>query len=142
MQGKISFIDKDGAAIIPEKTINTAVVGKLFNVTLGTRPPVYSIAAMTYDAAVEAVPTNFVSMSKEDAVAMAKEKRANEGCPGYILIYEHVGGDTYKYITSDNYPWEGTAEIKNIRSEDRPYNVLWDCENRGYFEYYWFTVEE
>lgn len=142
MQGKISFIDKDGTAIIPEKTISTAVVGKLFNVTLGTRPPVYSIAAMTFYAAEEAVPTNFVSMSKEDAVAMAKEKQANEGRPGYILIYEHVGGDTYKYITSDHYRWEGTAEIKNIRSEYYPFLELQDCENCGYFECYWFTVEE
>ena len=142
MQGKISFIDKDGTAIIPEKTINTAVVGKLYNVTLGTPPPVYSIAAMKFYEAEAAVPSNFVSMSKEDAVAMAKEKQANEGRPGYILIYEHVSGDTYKYITSDNYPWEGTAEIKNIRSEDRPYQVLTDCANCGYSECYWFTVEE
>ena len=142
MKGKIGFFTEDGTAIIPEKTINTAVVGKLFNVTLGTRPPVYSIAAMKFYEAEAAVPSNFVSMSKEDAVAMAKEKQANEGRPGYILIYEHVDGDTYKYITSDNYPWEGTAEIKNIRSEDRPYSVLTDCENCGYFECYWFTVVE
>ena len=34
MQGTIGFFDKDGKAIIPEKTINTAVVGKLYKVTI------------------------------------------------------------------------------------------------------------
>ena len=36
MKGKISFIDKDGTAIIPEKTISTAAVGKLYKVTIAS----------------------------------------------------------------------------------------------------------
>lgn len=98
--------------------------------------PAFSFSKQRWD--VESAPANFISVSQADAKAAADAEKTQANAPGYVCIYALEGGQ-YKWIDSHG----RTGQNSNIEriANARAWDEVSECNDAGYYNSIWFTVE-